>query len=182
MIYLTSDLHLFHDRKFIYEPRGFASCEEMTNHYIKMWQETVKPEDTVYVVGDFCLGNDFDLIKKVVLSLPGEIVLIIGNHDTDKKVEAYKDLGIECKWADCIRCGKNKIILSHYVTMTAELTSNPKGCVLNAHGHIHTKDKHHEDMPFLYNVSVDANDNKFVTPKQVVESFKEEVNKCLSLL
>lgn len=182
MIYLTSDLHLFHDREFIYKPRGFNSCEEMTNYNIKLWKDTIKEKDTVYVVGDFCLGNDFDLIKKTVMSLPGKIVLIIGNHDTDKKVELYKELGIECKWADCIKCGKKNILLSHYVTMTAELTSNPKNCTLNAHGHIHTKKKHHEDMPFLYNVSMDANDNKFVTPEQIVASFKEEVTKCVSYL
>lgn len=182
MIYLTSDLHLFHNRKFIYKPRGFSSCKKMTKHYVKMWKETVKPEDTVIVVGDFCLGNNFDLIQKTIESLPGKIILIIGNHDTDKKVELYKKLGIECKWADCIKCGKKKIILSHYITMTAELTSDPKGCVLNAHGHIHTKNKHHDDMPFLYNVSVDANDNKFVTPEQIVESFKKEVKKCVAYL
>ena len=32
--------------------------------------------------------------------------------------------------------------------------------MINLHGHIHTKNKFFEDMPFLYNISVDANNNK----------------------
>lgn len=180
--YLTSDLHLFHDREFIWKPRGFKSCEEMTSAYIEYWKNTVKDEDTVYVIGDFFLGNDFDKIKDVVSLLPGKITLIIGNHDTDKKIELYKELGIEVLWADRIVCNKKQIILSHYITETATLESNPKNCVLNAHGHLHVKNKHWEDRPYLYNVSMDANDNKFVTPEQIVESFKEEVKKCISYL
>ena len=49
-IYLCSDLHLFHDREFIYKPRGFQSCEEMTQHYVDYWKNTVKD-------GDFSLWN-----------------------------------------------------------------------------------------------------------------------------
>ena len=37
MIYLTSDLHLNHNRGFIYEPRGFHSVEEMNEAIIDLW-------------------------------------------------------------------------------------------------------------------------------------------------
>ena len=181
-IYLCSDLHLFHDREFIYKPRGFQSCEEMTDCYLNYWHNTVEKDDVVIVAGDFCLGNDFNKIKEVVSSLPGKITLVIGNHDTDKKVELYKSLGIQCKWAERIKCGRKTILVSHYITETATLESDPKNCVLNAHGHLHIKNKHYEDKPFLYNVSVDANNNQFVTPEQIVESFKQEVKKCIELL
>lgn len=180
--FITSDLHLFHDREFIWGPRGFQSCKEMTNYYIDYWKRTVNPEDTVYVVGDFCLGTDINLIKETVESLPGTIILIRGNHDTDNKVKLYEELGIRTLWADRLVYGKQQILLSHYITETASLESDPKNCVLNAHGHLHVKKKHYEDRPYLYNVSMDANDNKFVILEQIVESFKEEIKKCISLL
>ena len=31
MIWLCSDLHLGHDREFVWKKRGFSSCEEMNN-------------------------------------------------------------------------------------------------------------------------------------------------------
>ena len=35
MIWLTSDLHFFHNREFVYKPRGFNSVEEMNEKIIQ---------------------------------------------------------------------------------------------------------------------------------------------------
>ena len=47
MIFYTADLH------FLYEPllssRPFATVEEMDETLIRNWNETVSPEDTVYL-------------------------------------------------------------------------------------------------------------------------------------
>lgn len=91
-VYFTSDLHLFHNRKFIYEPRGFSSEQEMREIILSEWKSKVKPEDDIYVLGDFCLGKDYKAIEELIESLPGKIHLVIGNHDTDAKVELYKTI------------------------------------------------------------------------------------------
>ena len=50
MIFYTADLH-FHYKPFL-PGRPFASVEEMDEAMIRLWNETVTDEDTVYVVGD----------------------------------------------------------------------------------------------------------------------------------
>ena len=55
MIFYTADLH------FLYEPllssRPFVTVEEMDETLIRNWNETVSPEDTVYLVGDIGAGS-----------------------------------------------------------------------------------------------------------------------------
>ena len=40
-IYITSDLHLFHNKDFVYNPRGFDSVEVMIATIVKNWNETI---------------------------------------------------------------------------------------------------------------------------------------------
>ena len=84
MIYLTSDLHINHNRGFIYEPRGFKSVEEMNEAIVARWNSIVEPDDTIYLLGDVMLGgpnseNGLNYLK----SLKGHIHIIRGNHCTD---------------------------------------------------------------------------------------------------
>ena len=44
MIYFTSDLHIGHDRDFIWKERGFSSVEKHNEEILKRWNEVVKPE------------------------------------------------------------------------------------------------------------------------------------------
>jgi calcineurin-like phosphoesterase family protein len=47
---------------------------------INLWNETVRREDVVYILGDFCLGNK-EYTEKVLNRLKGKKFLIEGNHD-----------------------------------------------------------------------------------------------------
>ena len=58
MIYFTADLHIGHDRDFIWKERGFSSIEEHNKEILKRWNKVVKPEDTVYILGDLAMGQD----------------------------------------------------------------------------------------------------------------------------
>lgn len=182
MIHLTSDLHMFHDRAFIYEPRDFKSVQAMMDYYRQEWLGNVAKQDDIYIVGDFCLGTDYDAIEQLVKSLPGNKHLLIGNHDTDAKVDFYKSLGMDVKYADVIEYKKRRFYLSHFITHVASLESNPDTCLINLHGHLHTKEKFHEDIPYLYNVSMDANNNKIITLDDVLDAFQAKVSECIELL
>ena len=85
-IYITSDLHLFHNKDFIYNPRGFDSVEVMTATIVKNWNETINNEDIIYILGDCVLGDTEKGIN-ILKQLKGHKHLIIGNKDSDKRLE-----------------------------------------------------------------------------------------------
>ena len=80
MIYYISDLHLFHDKIIEKYNRPFASIEEMHDCIIKNWRNTVKKNDIVYVLGDLGMYHAHE-IADIISSLPGNKILITGNHD-----------------------------------------------------------------------------------------------------
>ncbi|MFH0806021.1 MAG: metallophosphoesterase family protein [Patescibacteria group bacterium] len=72
-----------------YCQRPFKTMVEMNLIMIRKWNERVKPEDTVFHLGDLCFKcapsespdapkKAFDIIKP---QLNGEIIRIAGNHD-----------------------------------------------------------------------------------------------------
>lgn len=57
MIYFTSDLHLGHKNIIEYEDRPWQTVEDITIGLIKNWNEVVKPNDEVYILGGRYNGN-----------------------------------------------------------------------------------------------------------------------------
>lgn len=76
--FFISDLHLDHSRIIEYSNRPFTSVFMMNAALVAMWQDTVKPQDIVFYLGDLSLGRPaWWWLKR----LPGRVVLIKGNHD-----------------------------------------------------------------------------------------------------
>lgn len=183
-IFFTSDLHFNHDREFIWGPRGFKSIDEMNEGLISNWNETVKKNDIIYVLGDFFLGTDINYIHKTLGRLNGEIHIIYGNHDTPSKIRCYwADPLVNCEgWAHMITHDKRQFYISHFPTLTATLTSDPKRAIINLFGHTHSKEKFYEGRPYMYNVAVDAHNNRPVSIDEIVRDIDNEIIKCYSLL
>jgi calcineurin-like phosphoesterase family protein len=78
-IWFSADSHFGHFNILTYANRPFSSVEEMDNRLINNWNEVVQPEDTVYHLGDFCMGNP----PKYIQRLYGKIIRIKGSHDKD---------------------------------------------------------------------------------------------------
>ena len=88
-IWFSSDLHLGHNRSFIYAPRGFNSIEEMNEAIIERWNSVVGADDDVYVLGDLMLGDNekgLDCIER----LNGKLHIVLGNHDTNVREMKYR--------------------------------------------------------------------------------------------
>lgn len=79
-IFLTSDLHLGHDNIIEYSNRPFDSLEEMHEVIIDRWNTVVSKDDTVFVLGDYAMGDRATELSKL-LSLNGTKILVNGNHD-----------------------------------------------------------------------------------------------------
>lgn len=184
MIYFIADTHFNHDREFIWGPRGFKSIEESNQTLIDNWNSTVYKYDGVYMLGDFFLGADLDYVRDTLSKLNGSIHLILGNHDTNAKIEIYKKAAnvVEIVSATQFSYAHRHFYLSHYPTITANLNDTPETAVFNLHGHIHSKQKFYEDRPYMYNVAVDAQDNRPVSIDKVLSDINFEIEKCKAFL
>ena len=60
-IFVVSDLHLGHDKPFIYGARGFENVEDMNEAIIRNWNEVVDEEDDVCILGDLVMGSEVNL-------------------------------------------------------------------------------------------------------------------------
>ena len=89
-IFVTSDLHIGHDREFVWQVRGFDSIEQHDRALVDKWNRTVTPEDTVYILGDVML-NDIDHGIYVLKQLNGQLIILQGNHDSGDRIERYQE-------------------------------------------------------------------------------------------
>lgn len=89
--WFTADTHFGHANIIKYTKRPFKSIEHMDRELIRRWNEKVKPEDTVFHLGDFCFKggkegglNKYDFYES---QLNGKIILIKGNHDNNNSAK-----------------------------------------------------------------------------------------------
>lgn len=169
MIYVCSDWHLLHDKNFIYEPRGYSSVEEMTEDIIARHNAIVKPDDTVYVLGDCILGGKATVEHAQLLRrFNGNKYLAFGNHDTDNRLMWYNIEGIfkDIRMGYRIRYKHKEFILTHYPTLVGNW-DDPKP-IYNIHGHTHSSSKMGE-APKCYNVCMEATNNSPVLLDDIVD-------------
>ena len=167
MIYYTADLHFHYTPILAYAARPFSDTDAMDAALIRSWNETVKPEDTVYVVGDLGYNGGF-VPCDVLEQLAGRKHLIRGNHDTP-----FQDAALLFRYFETVTDfneiddGGTHIMLSHYPIL---YTKN--GYVI--HGHIHNMRNEIytilQGLPHVLNCGVDINFYRPVTLPELVEN------------
>lgn len=185
-IWLTSDWHFNHDREFLWKPRGFNSVQEMNKTLIENHNSLVRPDDTVYVLGDCALGGASPQIleenKSFIEQLNGQLNIIRGNHDTDNRVRMYescKNIVSPVLYADMIKYKGYHFYLSHFPTLTGNLEKESlKQCTCNLFGHTHQKTNFYVDIPYMYHVGIDSHDNKPVLLDDIIEEMISKVLEC----
>lgn len=176
-IYLTSDCHFNHKNIIKYETitRPFSDIEDMNETIVRNWNNTVVDEDTVYVLGDFCMGG-IDTIMEYVPRLAGDVHLIRGNHDTDKRIAVYKSLGIEVVDFKQIEYKGILFCMSHYPMwneeMSKSITKNGQRAMIWCYGHVHSAAPigYHNGS---YHVGVDTNN---LTPVNIEDIYQARIN------
>ena len=158
-VWLMSDLHLGHNQEFVYKRRGFGSIEEHNEALIANIKACVGENDDFYILGDLTLG-DLDAAAAYLRQIPGKVHIILGNHDTDRRVEFYESLGWDVQFATIIKWGKYRFYLSHYPTNTANPGEDKLSLALvNIYGHTHQDWCWDVDNPFSYCVCPEGNAN-----------------------
>ena len=176
MIYLTSDLHFNHMNILKYEPesRPFSSIEEMNETIIQNWNEIVTANDTVYVLGDMAMGMIEDAIP-LIKRLNGKIILIRGNHDTKKRLEAFKEIGIEVHDIFYLPYKGKYFIMCHFPIASKEfidMVRYDNSEVVNLYGHLH----HNAPKGYVdgtYHVGLDTNNLKPISIDKIWEECEE---------
>lgn len=180
-IFFTSDTHFHHDKQFLFEPRGFKSIQEHDENIIKNWNNIIAPDDEVYHLGDVFLNDNKEGLK-ILSKLNGKIHIIIGNHDTDTRIKLLENHPkvIEVIYAKRIKIGKHLFFLSHYPTITANYDDKKlHEHLINLHGHLHDLSKFYNNNPYVYNVALDAHNNRPIELQEILDDIrkkKEELN------
>lgn len=78
MAFFTADLHLGHNK--VARKRGFSSTNSHDAALFERWCEVVRPDDSVWVLGDLSIGK-LDYVLPFFSTWPGRKHLIAGNHD-----------------------------------------------------------------------------------------------------
>ena len=184
-IWITSDWHFNHDRAFVWHARGFNSVEEMNEAIIERHNSLVAPDDEVYVLGDLCLGGgEWSIMqanRALIERLNGHLHIVIGNHDTQSRIEMYMlcDNVETINYAEKIKYNGYHFFMTHFPCMTANLEKESlKQCTISLHGHTHSKNHFYMDTPFLYQVGMDAHNCYPVLLDDAIEDMKNEVKKC----
>jgi calcineurin-like phosphoesterase family protein len=92
-IYVTADLHLGHQQKFVWESRGFESHEAHTDGVIGIINNIVRPTDILLCLGDFCLNTTIEQFNEYLGKIQCKNILMCwGNHNNPHYKRIYKPL------------------------------------------------------------------------------------------
>lgn len=175
-VFLTADPHFGHAGvcRFMRDDgftklRPYETAEEMDEDMVKRWNETVKPADKVYVLGDVVINRK---ALGIMRRLNGDKVLIKGNHDIFK-LEDYTAHFRDVRAYHVM----NGLILSHIPVHEESL--GRFGC--NIHGHLHFRRVMRPNRyggaeidPRYHCVSVEHTDFRPILFEEVLKRIQEE--------
>jgi calcineurin-like phosphoesterase family protein len=92
--WIVSDLHIGHDRDFIWEARGFKSCASHDSFILETWASTVRYDDNLIFVGDVLMGKDkMQRAHRLFAELPFKtLTWFLGNHDPELRKWTGEDV------------------------------------------------------------------------------------------
>jgi len=177
--WFTSDLHFFHKNVLKFDDAPFRDIKERDEAIIKSWNEKVRPDDWVFIMGDFSLGK-FEGVIRVAERLIGKLVLVLGNHDNVVKnnpklqnyfhtITPYLELEIKTK-------GRRQLIcLNHYPIW--EWNQIHRGAY-HLYGHVHRND----DFPLRFdykclNIGIMNHDYELLSFEEIDKTLRGRKNK-----
>lgn len=164
--FFSSDYHFFHHNALKYAMRPFKDLNEMTKEIIRRHNEVVKPEDTIYVLGDvsLCPKRKLSQLTPILKAMNGTKHLVLGNHD-DGKPFNYEKYGFTS--VHTALQYSDDIVLRHDPS-AANIMPDKLWLV----GHVHKIFKFLKEPIRIYNVGVDVNNYYPVTLDQIFEEMK----------
>ena len=181
-LFFTSDTHFHHANIIRFCDRPFRDVEEMDEILIRNWNEVVGPKDTVFHLGDFCLGGSAEW-SKVLDRLNGKIHLIMGNHDLKNFRQGFFGRFEEVTMQRYLRFKKVGIYLNHHPFLCFE--GGQRDNCWQLFGHVHTRPHNTgveaERLPLLYptqyDVGVDNNGFRPVSFHEIERIIQSQIER-----
>jgi calcineurin-like phosphoesterase family protein len=205
MIWLTSDLHIWHANIIKFCNRPYKSIEEMNEALVNNWNKVVSPEDSVYCLGDFSMAAH--PVETFTPRLMGKKYIVPGNHDhlhsyhkksrnpdnQKKWIKFYEDNGwivlpeqttLELEGIGTVNLchhpygDENSGDPAGYEDKYAKWRPIDDGKILLC-GHIHEKwlTKRSSKGTLMVNVGVDVHNMAPISELEIVELIKANLNK-----
>ena len=177
--FFTSDTHFNHANIIKFCNRPFKDVEQMNETLIANWNRVVGMDDTVFHLGDFCLGGAAEWTK-VLDRLNGRIYLIMGNHDLKNLRQGFVGRFEHVAMQMHIMVGKQRIYLCHYPFLCFEGGYKNVGQLF---GHVHSRKSNtgidagrlQYLFPTQYDVGVDNNGFTPVSFEQVQRIINKQI-------
>lgn len=160
--FFIADTH-FGDADIIrYENRPFADVADMEEKLTARWNETVNPEDRVFVLGDFSEYRSIEQNAGLVRRLNGHKSLILGNHDIADE-EFWRSCGFDF-------VSRYPIIYEGFWILSHEPLYVCRNMpYANVFGHVHDSPLYKDYSEQSFCVSVERTDYRPVLFEQIVE-------------
>ena len=133
--FYIADMHLSHANVINFDKRPYKNAKEMNKALIENWNSVVNPDDTVYILGDFCWGKEDEWIE-ILKQLKGNKQLIKGNHDIKSMSKELRSLFQDVKDYKEIADSGRRVIMCHYPMPFYKADYNPDCYMLYGHVHV----------------------------------------------
>ena len=129
--WFTADIHFGHKNICKFTKRPFGSVGEMDEKFVENWNEVVRPDDKVFVLGDYSFRESHET-EVLTSRLRGNKFLVRGNHDYTSRLPSFGFQWMR-HYAE-IKVGEDHIVMSHFPMMSWHKIH--RGSYM-LHGHCH---------------------------------------------
>lgn len=124
MDFYLGDIHNGDENIIMYEHRPFENAIKMRNAFINNCNGVAGPDDILYLLGD--IGH-----PEILKCLRAQIIIVLGNHDDEKKI-------VEQKAKNVIEINRHPIMVGGLWLSHEPIGMIPPECpYCNVHAHTH---------------------------------------------
>ncbi len=183
-VWFTSDTHFNHKNIIRYCGRPFVDVSDMNETIIRKWNACVRPNDTIFHLGDFGLFRKGQEPQRLLDRLNGDVKLCQGNHD--RRGEVKRAFGSDLQKAYGYQIKDALVVMVHKpCNFPAVVQTDNWDDVILLYGHVHDKaisELHRVEFPdgrsvLAYHVGVDTN-NFAPVPEHVIQWFADNKDDC----
>ena len=160
-IWVISDTHFGHGNIIKYCDRPFNDVFEMNEKILDNWNESIKPSDKVYHLGDVYFGGGLgpEYWDSFLSRLNGNKRLVLGNHDNGKDQRLLKMFQKIMMWRMFPEWG---LLLTHVPVHWSTLNEvkDKRKDLTNVHGHTHNNGEPSDHQKKYKCVCVELTDYK----------------------